>query len=315
MPLHANGSNGVGTILIFGAAIFLIFVAHSRIAKWHKSWAKCRHGIAGGEVRNLCKECLRETRETEERLRRAQEAFENEQRIKDAALQLREAERSRLVKLIVPSLQELRNLTSQQFEDEIARMFERFGYSVEQTPYVKDHGRDAILKKNGQKFLLECKKYGEGGLSGRRDLQIFFAAMTIDGAAHGHFVSTGAFTKDAIEFAAANRIELIDGNKLLRYMFDSKPLSSDDDKYKSMCARCGKIVFHRLRAPQPVKCASGHEVLPTLDIGAVLSSSGATPNCPDCGAPMRLVHWKRRRFWGCTRYPECRRTQTWRRAR
>ncbi len=139
--------------------------------------------------------------------------------------------------------------------------------------------------------------------------------MIIDGAAYGHFVSTGAFTKDAIEFAAPNRIELIDGNKLLRHMFDSMPLSSEDDKYESMCTLCGKIVIHRLRTPQPVKCANGHEVLPTLDIGAVLASSGAAPNCPDCGHPMRLVHWNRRRFWGCTRFPECRRTQTWRKAR
>ena len=304
---------GVGVILAAGTGIFLIFWAHLRISVWRESWALCPHGVAGGDIRSLCKECLREKRESAENYRRSQETFENQQRIKSAALQLQCEERSRLARLIVPSLQELRNLSWQQFEDEIARMFGRFGYSVEQTPYVKDHGRDAILKKNGQKFLLECKKYGEGGLSGRRDLQIFFAAMTDDSATYGHFVSTGAFTKDAIDFAAAHRIELIDGAKLLRYMFDSKPLSSDDDKYKSMCEICGKTVFHRLRAPQPVKCTDGHEVSPTLDIGQVLSSSGAAPIC-HCGAPMRLVHWKRRRFWGCTRYPHCRQTRNWQRA-
>jgi hypothetical protein len=186
---------GVGVILIVGAGIFLLLIAYSRISEWRKTWALCPHGLAGGEIQNLCDRCVREKRKSEEDYRRSQEIFENQQRIKTAALQLRSTERSRLAKSIVPSLEELRNLSWQQFEDEIARMFQRFGYAVEQTPYVKDHGRDAILRKNGQKFLLECKKYGDGGLSGRRDLQIFYSAMTTDGAKYGHFVSAGAFIR------------------------------------------------------------------------------------------------------------------------
>jgi restriction endonuclease Mrr len=99
-------------------------------------------------------------------------------------------------------------------------MFERLGYKVKQTPYVNDHGRDAILTKDGKKFLMECKRYGKDTTSGRPDLQKFHSAIVTDGGVSGFFVTTGAFTKDAIEFAATVPIELIDGAKLVRYMFE-----------------------------------------------------------------------------------------------
>jgi Topoisomerase DNA binding C4 zinc finger len=71
------------------------------------------------------------------------------------------------------------------------------------------------------------------------------------------------------------------------------------------------VVYHRLRIPRFVPCRIDHYIAPTLTIELVLSASGAAPTCDCCGAPMRLVHWKRRRFWGCTRFPQCRNTERW----
>jgi HJR/Mrr/RecB family endonuclease len=82
-------------------------------------------------------------------------------RIRVEAANLRESEASRLRTLIRLTLAELRELSPSHFEDEMARMFERLGYLVQQTPYVNDRGRDAILQKDGDKFLLECKRYGK----------------------------------------------------------------------------------------------------------------------------------------------------------
>jgi restriction endonuclease Mrr len=146
----------------------------------------------------------------------------------------------------------------------MARMFERLGYMVRQTPYRNDQGRDAILSKDGHKFLLECKRYGENNVSGRPDLQKFHSAIVTEKAVLGFFVTTGGFTKEAKEFAAGVPIKLVNQNELVKMMFHSKPAGKDDDSYQSMCRKCQEIVYHRLRSPQVVKCRNGHEVESTL---------------------------------------------------
>jgi hypothetical protein len=155
-------------------------------------------------------------------------------------------------------------------------MFERLGYEVEQTPYRNDHGRDAILTKDGKKFLVECKRYGKDTTVGRPDLQKFHSAITTDGAVSGFFVTSNRFTSDAREFCSNPPIKLIDANQLVRMMFESKPTAGDDDTYRSMCHQCEEIVNHRLRAPRSVRCRNGHEVVPTLTLELVLSASAQT---------------------------------------
>ena len=237
--------------------------------KWLKELVVCPHGMLAGKYGNRCESCIREQKAIEEKQRRERELLERQQRrqerIKAAAANLQRDERLRLTKSLVPSIKELRSLSWQLFEDEIARMFERLGYEVKQTPYVNDHGRDAILMKNGKKFLLECKRYGEGGSSGRPDLQKFHSAITTDDAVSGFFVTTGQFTNEARKFSAKVPINLIDENQLVRMMFESKPTARDDDSYRSMCHQCEEIVNHRLRAPRSVRCRNGHEIAPTFD--------------------------------------------------
>ncbi len=167
------------------------------LVNWKESWEPCPHGVPGGNTRNCCQKCIREKEEIEENRRREQEVQERQQRIEQelrerqerihaAADSLRDGERLRLRQSVVWTIEDLRGLSWQHFEDEVARMFERLGYEVKQTPYVKDHGRDGILKKEGKKFLYECKKYGEGK-SGRRDLQILYAEIE-RGDAHSGFL-------------------------------------------------------------------------------------------------------------------------------
>lgn len=305
-PLIRTGL-GAGAVIVMGFGLVGTVIGTRRFAGWQKSWSSCPHGVAGGMQRNLCDRCLREKTAIEENYRRQRELEEFQDKVDIAASELLDNERARLAKILVPSIQELRRLTWQQFEDQVASMFTRLGYVVQQTPYVKDHGRDAILWKNGGKFLLECKKYAEGAVSGRRDLQILHSNLSTDNAVSGFFVTAGGFSKEAIEFARGKPIELVDGSQLVRLMFESKP-ASEDDSYRSLCRQCGAIVLHRLRAPRLERCSRGHDVAPTLDLAGVLTSGGAAPIC-ECGAPMQIVRRAKRHFWGCTRYPECRRTR------
>ena len=216
-------------------------------------WASCPHGVLAGKFKNRCEKCVRERNEVEENRRRQHELWERQRRIDAAANNLRDSERWRLAKSLIPSIEELRGLSPQRFEDEIARMFERLGYEVRQTAYSNDGGRDAILTKNGHTYLVECKRYAEDGLSGRPDLQKFHSAIITDDATSGFFVTAGRFTQEAIKFAATVPIKLIDQEALVRMMFDSKPAAADDDTYRSMCRQCEDVVSHRLRAPQSAR--------------------------------------------------------------
>jgi hypothetical protein len=240
-----------------------------RTREQQKQWAACPHGVLGG---NLCEKCVQQQNEIADRIRRHGELEESQRRLAAAADILKSSERVRLVKSLTWTIEELRSLTWQEFETEIAQMFERLGYSVEQTPLVNDHGRDAILRKAGNKYLVQCKKYAERNVSGRPDLQGFYGAIIADGAASGYFVTTGRFSKEAREFAAAvhGRIELVDPDTLRRMMFDSTPHAADNDSYHSMCRECGDVVFHRLRMPRSVNCGNGHEVRPTLNVKSIL---------------------------------------------
>lgn len=98
-------------------------------------------------------------------------------------------EHARLHPTLALSVDELCAISSTQFEDEIARMFTRLGYEVKQTSYSNDGGRDAIMMKDGNKYLVECKRYAKGGLSGRPALQKFHSAITTDNATSGFFVT------------------------------------------------------------------------------------------------------------------------------
>jgi HJR/Mrr/RecB family endonuclease len=251
-------------------------------------WASCPHGLLAGKYKDRCEKCvqdreelereqerqrekwLQERKELEKEKERQEQALECQRQIDSAANSLRDSERLRLNKSLVPSIDELRALTPQRFEDEIAGMFERLGYDVRQTPYSNDGGRDAILTKDGQTYLVECKRYADGALSGRPDLQKFHSAIVTDGATSGFFVTAGRFTLEAIKFASMVPIKLIDRDALVRLMFDSKPAAAEDDTYRSMCRTCQDIVLHRLRAPQSVICRNGHEVEPTLDVTSLL---------------------------------------------
>jgi hypothetical protein len=166
----------------------------------------CPHGVFAGQYGNRCGKCVHEQKEIEEKQRRERELLERQQqierelqerqqRINAAAESLQRDERSRLASSLIPSIEELRSISPQDFDDEIARMFERLGYEVKQTPYVNDHGRDAILVKDGKKFLLECKRYGEGNVSGRRDLQILHSNIIKDRAVAAFFVTTGGLRR------------------------------------------------------------------------------------------------------------------------
>ena len=217
--------------------------------------APCPHGVPGGSTASQCPQCV----ESQQRqiARAAQQA-----KIRKDAQNLSRKESRRLTDQIRRDCKRLREISPRTFENIVSKLFRKMGYSVRQTPYTNDRGRDAIARKGGKDYVIECKRYARDTTIGRRDLQILHSAMTEEAAAGGFFVTTGKFAKTAKEFVEGKKIELVDAQHLVELMRHYMPYDSQEaDRFRVMCEKCGNIVKRRLSRPEEiVRCVQGHQV-------------------------------------------------------
>jgi len=230
--------------------LFIIFGIIGAIINGISEYKKslCPHGIRNGSIKNLCPECKAIN---EENNRRSVIRYE--------ASKLKSEESQRLSILRLSNINNLKALSPQQFEDAVSEMYQRLGYKVYQTPYSNDGGKDAIMWKDGKKYLLECKRYDNP--IGRPPLQKFFAAIIEEKAYLGYFVTTSTFTDTAYEYAKKSRIKLINGNSLSKLMREAYPENSSEYLYKQMCLECGQIVLFSLDVEENKTCPNGHTVI------------------------------------------------------
>ncbi|KAA0696323.1 restriction endonuclease [Halopseudomonas laoshanensis] len=166
-----------------------------------------------------------------------------------------------------------------EFEHLIGEAFRRKGYSITETGgNGADGGIDLILRKSGEKYLVQCKHWRSMKV-GVPVVREFFGAMAVEGAAGGFVVTSGQFTAEAKSFAEGRNIQLVDGGNLKRLLANRNPTSSVTE-----LDRTSKP------APQPVE---------------------AEPACPLCKSAM-IKRTARKGanagnvFWGCGTYPKCR---------
>jgi restriction system protein len=173
-----------------------------------------------------------------------------------------------------------RDVTSiswQQFEQLVGEGFRQRGFKVsERGGASPDGGVDLELTKQGKCYLVQCKQWRsrQVGVTVVRELCGVMAAERAQG---GFVVTSGQFTREAIEFAQRSRIELIDGAQL------KKLIGEESD--------------------------SAASTSPEFTPATVRST---VPTCPGCGKPMVERTAKRgtmvgQSFWGCQAYPKCRR--------
>lgn len=108
------------------------------------------------------------------------------------------------------SIEKIRNLSWQQFEQFVGSYFKDQGYQVIETPAGPDGGIDLVLRKDGKKTYVQCKhwKTYKVGVDKVREL---LGAMTAGGADYGVLVTTGEFTASALQFGSKHAISLIAG--------------------------------------------------------------------------------------------------------
>lgn len=174
----------------------------------------------------------------------------------------------------------IENLSWRDFELLVSEAFRARGYQIsERGGRGADGGIDIELRKNGERFLVQCKhwKARSVGVGVVREL---FGVTAAEGAAGGIVICSGTFTPDAEKFAEATTIELIGANELTRLLHDG-----------------------------------AHALPATSSMETEALAQQATPTCPDCGRSM--VKRTARKgpsigvsFWGCERFPQCRGTRS-----
>jgi restriction system protein len=179
------------------------------------------------------------------------------------------------------SINDIRGLSWQSFESIVGEAFRRKGYSViENGGGGADGGIDLVLRKDGQKFFVQCKQWKVFSV-GVKPIRELAGVVSARDAAGGFFVSSGRYTEEARRFGAEANLQLIDGAELEQMI---KAVQSQSESLQ--------------------------DVMPAVVSRAV----PINPACPKCAAPMIRRTAKKGsnagdEFWGCSQFPKCRGTQ------
>ena len=202
----------------------------------------------------------------------------------------RRHERKQLVSNVTgaSSSDALGDMTWREFEVLVGEGFRLQGYEVSETGGGgADGGVDLVLRKDREKFLVQCKQWKafKVGVTVVREL---YGVMAAHGAAGGFVVTSGRFTDEAKAFADGRNIRLVDGPKLFGMIKQAKASGAVS------------------RGPEMP--SRGPAATPTA------SAAAMAPACPVCASAMVLRTAKRgtnagSEFWGCTKYPACKGTR------
>lgn len=173
-------------------------------------------------------------------------------------------------------IQSIRSLTWKQFEQLLGEAYRRQGFTVFENPGKgADGGIDLSIQRAGETYLVQCKHWKTYKV-GVKIVREMLGLVTAHGVTGAIIVTSGVFTKEAIDFAAAHGVELVDGDDLVRMIgaVQATPAMATTAPFPASpartCPRCGK-----------------HLVLRTAKRG------------PNAGG----------KFWGCSTYPDCRHTE------
>ena len=163
-----------------------------------------------------------------------------------------------------------------EFEMLVGEIFRKKGFMVSELGGSgPDGGIDLILRKDGEKYLVQCKHWRSMKV-GVTVVREFFGVMAAQGAVGGFIVTSGTYTSEAKDFAAGRNIQLIAGEQL-------------------------NVWIHS---------ASGSKPFLSEPVAPVLNTPHAELKCPVCHAPAVKRTARRganigREFLGCSRYPKC----------
>lgn len=186
----------------------------------------------------------------------------------------------------------LRQLDWRQFEQLVGAAYRLQGYAVQETSPGADGGIDLILERGAERVFVQCKHW-KAWQVGAPVIRELFGLVVANRATRGIVVTSGSYSREAIEFARQSGTELVDGPRLLAL------IATGNASGPVGISPAGAAV-------QPVVPTAANFPPPT--------TGPASPSCPVCLAPM-VLHKARKGvhagslFWGCSRFPGCRGTR------
>lgn len=115
-------------------------------------------------------------------------------------------------------VQELDQLDGVEFEEYFAGLFRSHGYATELTPTTGDYGADLVLTKNGQRIVVQAKRYiGSVGIAA---VQEALSGMAYYQCHSAWVVTTGNYTPNAVELAGKSGVRLIGRADLGKLMLE-----------------------------------------------------------------------------------------------
>ena len=107
----------------------------------------------------------------------------------------------------------LNDMSWRDFEFLVGEYFRRRQFTIEKTTTGADGGIDLIAEKGSEKYLVQCRQRRTHKVD-VEVVQDVLGVMVGTEATGGIVVTSGEFTKDAVDLARANNILLLDGREL-----------------------------------------------------------------------------------------------------
>lgn len=164
-------------------------------------------------------------------------------------------EKHRLFKSGINDIDHMDGLT---FEKYLEVLFEKLGYRVERTQYVGDYGADLITTKDGIRTVIQAKRYKN--TVGIKAIQEAVAAKGKYKCSKAMAVTNSFYTKQAIELAWANNVELWNRDHLIKALLSIKRdnvlqesqirVAANMEEIVSnnnVCCMCGEVVSEKVK--------------------------------------------------------------------
>jgi len=170
------------------------------------------------------------------------------------------------------TLERLQQLEWKRFEVIVARWFESLGYRAVGSGTGADGGVDIWLYRPGeQRAFAVVQRKAWTNCVGPKLVRELAGVVSGEGVETGYFVTTSAFTRDALNDRAAQKLTLIDGTEFVRR-------------------------FNALPEPKRAEI-----------VAEIYAGDFSTPSCPTCGVKLvrRASGADRSTFWDCPNFPRC----------
>lgn len=124
--------------------------------------------------------------------------------------------------------EDMHQLHPRQFEEMVAELMEKRGYSVDLTKATRDGGKDLIVAHQADIgnfiYYVECKRYSPSNPVGVNLVRELAGTISVDRVTAGIMVTSSYFSPDAIEFSEKikNQMSLIDFIKLKEWLKNIK---------------------------------------------------------------------------------------------